>query len=54
MEPVYDQVANELRSVYHIAYYPKKQDFNGSWRRVKVDVNRKGAAVRTREGYWAK
>lgn len=54
LEPVYPLVANELRSVYTLTYYPSNQNFDGSWRRVKVRVKRPGARVRTRSGYFAR
>jgi VWFA-related protein len=53
LDPVYPQVAEELRSVYTLAYYPEEQEFDGRWRRVQVRVKRDGATVRTREGYFA-
>lgn len=51
---VYQQVADELRSVYNVAYYPENQSFDGGFRQVTVRVNRPGATVRTREGYVAR
>ena len=53
LEPVYDEVAAELQSIYRVGYYPKNQDFNGAWRRVEVRLKRPGARVRTRPGYYA-
>ena len=53
LDPVYPLVANELRSVYTLAYYPRNQHFDGSWRRIRVRVKRPGARVRTRAGYFA-
>ena len=53
LDPVYEQVAEELRSVYTIGYYPKNQDFEGSWRNVEVRVSRANARVHTRPGYYA-
>jgi Ca-activated chloride channel family protein len=53
LEPVYAQVAEELRSVYSLGYSPGNQEFNGSWRKVEVRVNKPGARVRTRAGYYA-
>ena len=53
LTPVYERVAAELRSVYTIGYYPKNQDFEGSWRNVEVRVTRANARVRTRPGYYA-
>ena len=53
LTPVYRNVADELRSVCRIGYYPKNQDFDGSWRQVEVKVNRQAVRVRTRPGYYA-
>lgn len=53
LDPVYPQVAEELRSVYTVAYSPRNQTFDGSWRNVEVRVKRPGARVRTRTGYYA-
>jgi Ca-activated chloride channel family protein len=54
LEPVYPQVAEELRSVYTVAYYPGNQVFDGSWRTVELRVKRPGVRVRTRTGYYAR
>jgi VWFA-related protein len=51
---VYKQVAAALRTVYSIGYYPSNSERDGSFRRVRVSVNRPSAAVRTRKGYYAK
>lgn len=50
---LYGQVADELRSVYSVAFYPDNQDFSGDFREVDILVNRVGATVRAREGYYA-
>ncbi len=52
LEPVYEAVANELRSVYTLGYYPSNQQFDGAWRRIRVRVDRADARVRTRPGYY--
>lgn len=54
LEPVYSQIAEELRSVYSVSYYPVDQDFDGSWRELSVQVETPNIVVRTRPGYWAK
>jgi VWFA-related protein len=54
LDPVYEQVAGELRSVHTLAYYPANQKFDGRWRRIQVRVKRAGAQVRTRAGYYAR
>ncbi len=53
IEPVLPQLARELRSVYGIAYYPADQEFDGSWRRVRIKAMIPGAQVRARPGYFA-
>lgn len=53
IEPVLPELAEEMRSVYEIAYYPANQDFDGGWRRVSIKVGIPGARVRARPGYFA-
>lgn len=48
------EVSEELRSVYGISYRPKNQDFTGGFRSVEVRVDRPGARVRARDGYYAR
>ena len=48
------QVAEDLRAVYTLAYYPKDQNFSGELRSVNVQVKRPGAVVRSRDGYFAR
>lgn len=54
LELVYQQVADELRTVYSLAYEPSNAVRDGTWRRIHVKVNRPTAAVRTRRGYYAR
>jgi len=51
---VYKQVAAAIRTVYSVGYYPTNAEHDGTFRRVRVVVNRPDAAVRTRKGYYAK
>jgi len=51
---VYKQVAAAIRTVYSVGYYPTNAERDGTYRRVRVTVNRNDAAVRTRRGYYAK
>lgn len=51
---VYKQVAAAIRTVYSVGYYPTNAERDGTFRRVRVNVNRSDAAVRTRRGYYAK
>jgi len=54
LDGVYPLVADELRSVYTLGYYPQNQVFDGSWRKVEVRVKRPGVNVRARAGYYAR
>jgi VWFA-related protein len=51
---VYKQVAAAIRTVYSVGYYPTNSERDGTFRSVRVQVNRGDAAVRTRKGYYAK
>ena len=53
IEPVLPALAQELRSVYGLAYYPANQAFDGAWRAVTVRVSRPRMQVRARAGYFA-
>ncbi len=46
------QIANELRSLYTIGYISSNQSDDGKFRSIKVEIDRKGARVRAREGYY--
>jgi Ca-activated chloride channel family protein len=54
LKGVFEQVAAELRTVYSVAYTPKNLNFDGSFRRIRVQVNRPEVAIRTRPGYYGK
>ncbi|HVF91096.1 MAG TPA: VWA domain-containing protein, partial [Blastocatellia bacterium] len=51
---VYRQVAGALRTVYSVGYYSSSPERDGTFRRIRVNVNKPDAAVRTRKGYYAK
>jgi VWFA-related protein len=53
LDGIFAKVAEDLRSVYSIAYYPANQNFNGTWRDIRLRVKRPGMALRTRPGYYA-
>jgi VWFA-related protein len=44
-------IADELRNQYLIGYYPANERRDGKYRKIKVEVARKGAQVRARAGY---
>lgn len=51
---VYKQVAAAMRTVYSVGYYPTNPEKDGTFRKVRVMVDRPDAAVRARKGYYAK
>lgn len=46
-------IGTELRSQYFIAYAPTNTANDGRYRKIDVEVDRKGLTVRTRKGYYA-
>jgi Ca-activated chloride channel family protein len=49
----FQDIGNELRSQYLIAYHPARPGSNGEYRAIRVEVDRNGLVVRTRKGYFA-
>jgi len=46
-------IGDELRSQYFIAYSPNNPQATGQYRKIDVQIDRKGLVVRTRKGYYA-
>jgi VWFA-related protein len=44
-------IANELRNLYVIGYYPKSEKRDGKFHKIKVETSRKDAQIRARSGY---
>lgn len=53
LDPVYEEIARELRTQYSIGYYPTNEKHDGTWRRVKVEIKVPGFEATTRPGYRA-
>ncbi|MDA8017065.1 MAG: VWA domain-containing protein [Thermoanaerobaculia bacterium] len=51
LDQIYDQIEEDLRSQYLLAYYPKSDDQNRGWRDVDVEVDVEGLKPRTLSGY---
>ena len=49
----FSNIAEELRHQYSISYYPSNAKKDGTYRRVKVRIEKTGAVIRAREGYRA-
>lgn len=53
LDKAFDQISQELRSQYILAYYPTDTTANGAFRKVKVETTTPGLRVLTRQGYYA-
>jgi len=49
----FQDIGDELRSQYYMAYSPSIPATHGEYRKIQVDTDRKGLIVRTRKGYYA-
>jgi len=54
LEGVYQRVADELRTIYSLAYSPINATRDGKWRTIRVKVLRPGIRVKARRGYYAR
>lgn len=55
LEPVFQQIAEELRGQYLLGYYSNKEGCDGSFRQIRVSVlGRPELHVRARRGYFAR
>jgi len=54
LKGVFDQVAAEMRTVYSMAYTPTNLNYDGRFRKIRVQVNKPDVAVRTRPGYYGR
>lgn len=51
---VYAQVANELRTIYSLAFSSSNENSKKEWRTLKLTVNQQGAVTKTKKGYFAR
>ena len=49
---IYEQISQELATLYSIAYSSKNPVRNGAWRRIVVRIGKPGMIARTRQGYY--
>lgn len=50
----YEKVASELRTIYSLGYYPSNGQKDGSFRKIRLRVNKDNIKIKTRRGYYAK
>jgi len=53
LDNVYHEIAQDLRSQYYLAYAPSNRDYDGSWRKIRLETTAKGVKIKTRKGYYA-
>lgn len=51
IEAAFSDILQELREQVALGYYPTPRRQDGSWRRVKVKLQRQSLSLRTRKGY---
>jgi VWFA-related protein len=53
LREAFDEIANDLRHQYSIAYTPTDTDYDGRWRPIEVTTPGRALEVITRKGYYA-
>ena len=53
LRPSFERFAEDLRHQYRLSYLSSDTKRDGAWREVKVDVDRPGASLTSRKGYFA-
>ena len=54
VERITPEIAHEIRNQYIVGYTPTNTAQDGTYRKIRVQVNVPGATVRTRAGYYAR
>jgi len=53
LNEAFDQISEELREQYTLGYYPSNTNFDGQFRRIKIEMANKDLKVLARRGYYA-
>jgi VWFA-related protein len=53
LEKAFDTISEELRSQYVLGYYPTDTKRDGTYRKIKVEVDQPGDKILARKGYFA-
>ena len=51
-ESAFQQILTELRQQYVLGFYPNRVRSDGAWHPIRIQVEPKGALLRTRDGYY--
>jgi VWFA-related protein len=53
LEKAFDEISQELRSQYVLGYYPTNLKRDGTFRKIRVDVDKPDMKILARKGYYA-
>jgi VWFA-related protein len=53
LDKAFDIISEELRSQYVLGYYPSNAKHDGTFRKIKVEVDKQDSKVLARKGYYA-
>jgi VWFA-related protein len=53
LDKAFEEITEELRSQYVVGYYPTNTKRDGTFRQIKIDVNRASTHLLYRKGYYA-
>lgn len=53
LEQAFDELSDELRQQYVLGYYPVNPKHDGSFRKIKIEVNRPDLKILSRRGYYS-
>lgn len=53
LEQAFDELSDELRQQYVLGYYPTNPKHDGSFRKIKIEVNRPDLKILSRRGYYS-
>jgi len=53
LEGVYGEIARELKNQYYITYQPTNENWDGRWRKLRLQSPGRDLDLRTRSGYYA-
>jgi VWFA-related protein len=53
LQDIFDEIQNEMRSQYAIAYTPTDSTRNGEFRKIEIRTEKKDLKVQARKGYYA-
>jgi VWFA-related protein len=54
VDKIFSQIEEELRSQYNLGYTYDQPAYSGEFRKIRVEVKRRGLTVQAREGYYAR